>query len=675
MSSSIASSSIASSSIARRWKARKALGIAVAAAAVLLAVRGSTSEAEGQDQGTKAKAGPCRSSATLPSPARPQIDCPAPPNTFDGSSFFGGGASAASMAQAGPTFDAWAWSSFVAFNWPAKADSSQPTGFLRGVPDVGQTFAGAKNDDVLVWETFKEKREIFNDEVAAGQWQDITFSQDQALDFQSTPSGLGKVPACTPRDREAALKLGHSGHRRVLQASKVSPAIDGDNTLDETAEVASPAQESQDALCAGYTGAALRTCQETFSNPPNGDSSTPFPPTERNPRVPVGPRVFEAASGDILYYEVKLNYDYYNFVTSPPKLPDGSAPPGPYNIDANAFEVAHAKNMTLPYRTSAAATPSTTSPQPPLSVLSYDADQAAAAYAGTPATPPAVGSVQIKTAWQVLPPNDPGNADFHVSEAVFFSTDPSAPPENVCYRVGTFGLVGIHIIQRIHLGSAGATAQSVGGTYVFATWEHVSIGDGTPYRYVNFLADQGLDQTDPTPYPTLDHAIQVRRQQPYPLDSTREVTEAVWSQLPSDSLWRNYRLIGTQFLAAPSESDSSKYNQPYYLANLVIETNDGLQNFQGLPPGLFPIPAYEKLGVKPTGGNPPLYFEPSFANVVFERQPRVMGGCMGCHGVAQANGYDFSFVLQDGQQGAGIDTPSHVAIPPQPPSPDPPPGG
>lgn len=33
-----------------------------------------------------------------------------------------------------------------------------------------------------------------------------------------------------------------------------------------------------------------------------------------------------------------------------------------------------------------------------------------------------------------------------------------------------------------------------------------------------------------------------------------------------------------------------------------------------------------------------------------------MGGCMGCHGIAQLNGYTFSFVSQDGQRGAGIDT-------------------
>ena len=33
-----------------------------------------------------------------------------------------------------------------------------------------------------------------------------------------------------------------------------------------------------------------------------------------------------------------------------------------------------------------------------------------------------------------------------------------------------------------------------------------------------------------------------------------------------------------------------------------------------------------------------------------------MGGCMGCHGVAQNKGYSFSFVLFNGQRGADVDT-------------------
>jgi hypothetical protein len=40
-----------------------------------------------------------------------------------------------------------------------------------------------------------------------------------------------------------------------------------------------------------------------------------------------------------------------------------------------------------------------------------------------------------------------------------------------------------------------------------------------------------------------------------------------------------------------------------------------------------------------------------------------MGGCMGCHGVAQTKGYAFSFVLLDGYLGAVTDTQEHFNQP------------
>ena len=70
--------------------------------------------------------------------------------------------------------------------------------------------------------------------------------------------------------------------------------------------------------------------------------------------------------------------------------------------------------------------------------------------------------------------------------------------------------------------------------------------------------------------------------------------------------------------------DSNKHDKScFFLANIVIETNEELQNFTGS------IAATAK-GVKNTwsGG--------SHVN---------MGECMGCHGVAQGSGVDFSFLI------------------------------
>ena len=54
----------------------------------------------------------------------------------------------------------------------------------------------------------------------------------------------------------------------------------------------------------------------------------------------------------------------------------------------------------------------------------------------------------------------------------------------------TFGLVGIHIIQRIHQGT-GAAAHPQGGTYIFATWEHVG-NDKAGFTYSNYFPGQPL---------------------------------------------------------------------------------------------------------------------------------------------------------------------------------------
>ena len=590
---------------------------------------------------------PCRVSTVLPSTTTPEIVCAAPPSTFEASPFFVNGASPSTMASAGPTFDSWAWSTFAAFNWPAEAASAQPTGYLRGVPDLDQSFINAQGTDTLVWETLKEKREVFNSVVTASGWQQLTFPPDQEISIEG-----GMVPACSSADREAAAKMPGGAHRRILQASKLAPALGvGPNTLDETAEVAAPAQESQNALCAGYTTTSsptLAQCQATFPPPPGGSGSSVWPPTITNPRPPVGPRVYDP-NGILVFYEVRLNYDYFSYILAnglqyanpiPQTPPPPSVPAPPYS---------------LPWRTSAQGPPSTAKLRS--SVINYDPNAAVTAYGTLPTTPPSIGSVQVKSAWRLLGTPDP---TYHTTQAVYFRTDKSGGSDNVCYSVGLFGLIGLHIIQRVHMGNSGDTnADTYGGTFIFATWEHNSIENGNGYSYVSYIANKGNEEATTVAYPPTNHAIPVTRQQQYPLASTNSVTQGVYNQLPANSVWRNYRLIGTQFYAsAGSASVSLQYNQPYYMANLVIETNNGLQNFQGLSPNITPISQYS--GFMASGNA----YSPTFPNVSFNGNAQLMGGCMGCHGVAQVLGSNFSFVLLDGQKGAGIDTKAMVSIPP-----------
>jgi hypothetical protein len=617
-------------------------------AVLLLVLQGDPASMKSTTVPPPAPPPPCRISTTLPNPAMPEIDCPAPPSTFATAALF-----AQNPAMLGPTFDSWAWATFAALNWPVKQDSTQPSGYVRGIPDTSKTFVNAMPADVLVWETFQEKREIFNSTVTAGMWQNINYPSGQEM----VPAGT--VPMCTAADAQL-MSNPRRRVRRVLQSSKLSPALTsppppstpalGPHSLDETAEVASPAQESQNALCAGYSGPALIECRNLFPPPPGGDATTPYSPIlYTNPRQPVGPRVLDP-NGNTVFYEVRLNYDYFNYVVG-------------NGLNENPLPATPALPYKLPWRTSAPAAPGTGTMQPTPLLTGYDPNKVAAMYGAAPAptTPPPVGSIQIKSAWMKVPRSMKNTSTFHTTEALYFDNRSDG---TLCYKVDKFALIGLHIIQRVHMGDSSSTAADpIGGTFVFATWEHNSIASGSGYSYVNFLTTA---TSSDTPYPKVANAIPVTRQQPYPLATTAQATAGVYSQLPTGSVWSNYRLIGTQFYpAVNSWTSQAVYNQPYYLANLVIETNNGLQNFQGLPPNVTPLSTYTQNGVQPSGAA----FSPALFNLSFNGNAYNMGGCMGCHGVAQINGASFSFVLFDGQNGAGIDTHHDLDIPPQGPPP------
>jgi hypothetical protein len=243
-------------------------------------------------------------------------------------------------------------------------------------------------------------------------------------------------------------------------------------------------------------------------------------------------------------------------------------------------------------------------------------------------------------------------------------------------------LVGIHIIQRIHQGTSSTPQKPQGGTFIFATWEHVG-NDTAGFTYANYL--KGLPYEPPPAqeifYPQPSAALPVVRKYPI-LPRTQQVNNQVHAALRAlnpSSVWLNYKLVGTQFQAIDIQSlptnpppanpnDPTDIGQPLYLANLVIETNEGLQHFQGLPPQVFPVAPFKKV----IAANPAVTaFNRKASNVTFSPTGQKsalkgynMGGCMGCHGVAQTKGYSFSFVLFDGQKGADVDTQTNFDPPP-----------
>jgi hypothetical protein len=564
-----------------------------------------------------------------------QLGCPSFPNT---------------SPTAQPQWDVFAWNSFIAANWPAldpAANNEQ-----RGFPNLNQSFVNAANTSLLTWETFKEKREVFlyppPTITDPGPWN------------QEPKYGpvLNPPPLCSDSQGKPPMPRRFFGQGGKLVY----------DSLDETTEVLAEARETPAALCRGFTS---NPCQTGVLQP---DCRCVV-------GLPVAPRVWKGsptkANPQPVLYEVKVNYDFYDYVRTKAYYRD--------LVAQAAATSASGTQIQLPYRTSARAsarpnaTEGTGGPGAALGAASgYDAQACIATYqkAGpnTNVTPCPVGSIHIKTAWIPLQNEDP--SQYHTAEAAYFKTENGKS----CMSYATFGLVGIHIIQRIHQGTSTTPQKPQGGTFVFATWEHTA-NDTAGFTFANYFVGQPFvgPPTRATFYPSPSAALPVVRKFPI-LPGTQQVNNQVHAAIRAanpNSVWLNYKLVGTQFQVIDIQSlpinpvnpnDPTGIGQPLYLSNLVIETNEGLQHFQGLPPGVVPVAPFNKV-IAPNRAA--TAFNRSAKNVTFSPtgnpgalQGYNMGGCMGCHGVAQSKGYSFSFVLFDGQAGADVDTQDRFNPPP-----------
>lgn len=679
--------------------------------------------------------------------------CPAMPNVPQTEVLKGGEI----VAFPQPAYDRFAWNSFIAMNWPAIVPAAS-NNFQRGIPDTSKAFTSAKANELTVWETLKEKREIFyfgpdqNPGLTAtpvtyppdpGPWnQDFNYLGNNAND----PTGADGIPWC---DQPPVVMP----ERLLLQASKFG------DSLDETTEVPSQALETTDQLCGGYTTTPCACNQEDnftcLTATPAACCKMPTQAACCNVRgLAVQPAVWKKANATVgspnrpVYYEVKLNYDYYDYVRQ-----------NRYYIDKVKTKDAHRKkgpHIKLPYRSNDKVPPIANIDKlnNPGRVLGYSAKACLEQYhhvhqfsvlhpsfAGD-FSPCRVGAMQLKAAWIEVNPNWDDLSTYHTTQAIVYDEN----THGICRRAGTFGLVGLHIIQRVHSQLPPGTktpdgnttlpppvsydparsAKVVGGAFVFATWEHISIvanGDDQPspdYVYANNFA--GFSSAVPKPKP----GVQVPRPGFYPkpqngiavqrylgnetvLASTTTVNNEAYELLGcprSGSVWCNYRLIGVQALpleasenvlppqpqaAAPSpvpppppnpacpkgKNDPYGICQPEFLANLVLETNVGLQQFRGQPPSANVLGFKNYKGANGGGiqaNSDPLKFARGAANTAFGQYQTNsylkgklnpgftpvavnMGGCMGCHGIAQIQGTSFSFVLKNGQAGARPETP------------------
>jgi hypothetical protein len=243
------------------------------------------------------------------------------------------------------------------------------------------------------------------------------------------------------------------------------------------------------------------------------------------------------------------------------------------------------------------------------------------------AGPAGEGAIEVKAAWRPLTPQEAGSGRFFTRKVLFYTGDQNGQSE---YQNGVWGLIALHIIHK--------TVSFP--TFVFATWEQVdNYNDQTnqntqDLRFHNIFPDYpapaGKPVVDPPP-----PDIPVTRAHPIhsQIPPVNDAVHAAFKAKDPNTIWQYYKLIGVQGNpvngppASNAPIDDLSY---YYLANIVVETNQTLQNFAGSVNG-------------DTGTTQP------FLNIYLNGAPGSpfqMGGCQGCHGTqGQAFGGDMSRLL------------------------------
>ena len=325
-------------------------------------------------------------------------------------------------------------------------------------------------------------------------------------------------------------------------------------------------------------------------------------------------------------------------------------------------------------------------------------------------TPPVIrfptGTVEIKSAWRPLNNYDQPTR-FHVQTVRFY--EKKGPNNQPCYFEQQWGLIALHIIQKTPTAPA----------FIYATFEqadNIRQPNATPVEDPDGNVTQPIPGAKPTTpalaYQDLSTAPRVtamgafctpqnnlyfkdnpsdpgltgggaicvnQRYEPIPPDviavnnaAHQAITSYNTANGVANSPWLYYKLVSVQAspfdVSAKSPTDPVHGPAVFYQANIVVETNYTLQQFQGR----ISISAAGAGAPTSLGGLPPPNVvtpappPPSVVGVVTPAPPPPsvvgvnMGGCMGCHGNAQVSkGTDFSFILAEGYT-TSPDTPSAI---------------
>jgi hypothetical protein len=272
---------------------------------------------------------------------------------------------------------------------------------------------------------------------------------------------------------------------------------------------------------------------------------------------------------------------------------------------------------------------------PSLGAASFKTSNDLAQYGGMCSTDPSIvslpcggatvdgdaeGAIEIKAAWRMLTDAEMASGRFYTHKVIYYKggQDTESGGSQQYYNA-VFGLVALHIIHKTKSFP----------TFVFATWEQVDDFDDANNSNPENLAF--LNLLPPAPNNMLVFATRA-----HPIHSqippVNDAVHAAFKTKAPTTVWQYYKLVGVQAMpmnGPPPSGAPSDTNSYYYLANIVVETNNTLQNF---------------FGAAFSGGVPT-----QFQNIYLHDaagSPFQMGGCQGCHGaVGQALGGDMSVLF------------------------------
>jgi mono/diheme cytochrome c family protein len=218
------------------------------------------------------------------------------------------------------------------------------------------------------------------------------------------------------------------------------------------------------------------------------------------------------------------------------------------------------------------------------------------------------GNIEIKAAWRKLNAAETSSGKYYTNSVIRYQ---SVSGTNKWFN-DTYGLVGLHIIHK--------TVNFP--TYVYATFEHndnLASGIG----YIDEITQTGRGAGDNAG----EKKVITKRDHPIPAEVA--LVNASAQKAITGSVWENYQLVGVQAYPVDYSTlnirTSPADKSTYYLSNLVIESNEELQNFRGAKNAT----------------------QPDADNIFAHGKNMNMGGCMGCHGVAELNGTDFNFLIKN----------------------------